>query len=98
MRLRVVLRRQAQAEFDKAIDWYEEQSSGLGVEFANRVQDAFDRIASMPEIHPPVYRDVRQALVRRFPYVIFYRVRGERIVVLAVFHSKRDPKIWKSRL
>jgi toxin ParE1/3/4 len=93
----VVLRRQAQAEFDSAIDWYEQQRSGLGAEFAEQVQDAFDRIASMPEVHPPVYRDVRKALVRRFPHVIFYRVKDDRVVVLAVVHSKRDPEVWKSR-
>jgi plasmid stabilization system protein ParE len=48
-------------------------------------------------MHALVYRDVRKALVRRFPYAIFYRVRNARVVVLAVFHSKRDPNIWKSR-
>jgi plasmid stabilization system protein ParE len=97
MSLPVVLRRQARAEFDAAFDWYERQRAGLGPEFAERVQAVFDRISATPEMHAKVYRDVRRALVRQFPYSVYYRLRTDRVVVLAVFHNKRDPKIWKSR-
>lgn len=97
MSVPVFLRQEAKAEFDAAIDWYEQQQSGLGPEFAERVQAVFDRVSATPEMRPTVYRDVRKALVRQFPYSIFYRVYADRIVVLAVFHNKRNPKIWKSR-
>ena len=97
MSLRVVLRRKACAEFDSAIDWYERQQAGLGVKFANRVQAVFDRILATPEMHAEVYRDVRKALLRQFPYSVYYRIRSDRVVVLAVFHNKRNPDIWKSR-
>ncbi len=97
MSLPIVLRRQARAEFDQAFDWYERQKPGLGVEFAECVQRVFDRISTTPELHAVVYKDVRKALVRKFPYAVFYRIRAGRVVVLAVFHGKRDPSIWKSR-
>jgi toxin ParE1/3/4 len=97
MSLPVVLRRKARAEFDEAVDWYERQQAGLGFEFTDRVQAVFDRISTTPEMHAFVYRDVRKALVRQFPYSIFYRIRADQVVVLAVFHNKRDPNIWKSR-
>jgi len=76
----------------------ERQRVGPGVEFAERVQAVFDGISAMPELHAIVHRDVRKALVRRFPYAVFYRVRAGRVVVLAVFHAKRDPELWKSRI
>jgi len=98
MILPIVLRPKARAEFDEAFDWYEQQQAGLGVEFAERVQAVFDRISAMAELHAIVHRDVRKALVRRFPYAVFYRVRAGRVVVLAVFHAKRDPELWKSRI
>ncbi|QDV38738.1 type II toxin-antitoxin system RelE/ParE family toxin [Tautonia plasticadhaerens] len=98
MSLPLVIRRAARVEFDEAFDWYERQEIGLGVKFADRVQATFDSISAMPELHALVYRDVRKALVKPYPYSIFYRIRGHRVVVLAVFHSKRDPKIWKSRV
>ena len=85
------------AEFDEAFDWYERQRPGLGVEFVERVQDAFDRISRAPELHAIVHRDIRRALVRKFPYSVFYRIRDGQIVVLAVFHGKRNPNVWKRR-
>lgn len=41
--------------------------------------------------------DTRQALVRRFPYRVLYRLLGEEIVVVACFHARRDPSNWKLR-
>jgi plasmid stabilization system protein ParE len=63
----------------------------------DRVQDVLDRISANPELNATVYRDVRKALVRKFLYAAYHRIRANRVVVLAVFHSKRNPDIWKSR-
>jgi plasmid stabilization system protein ParE len=49
-------------------------------------------------MHAVVLGDVRKAVVTRFPYCVFYRPHADRIEVLAVFHSKRDPTIWQSRV
>ena len=46
MSLPVVLRPEARAEFDEAFDWYEQQRSGLGVDFVTQVQEVFDRISA----------------------------------------------------
>lgn len=97
MSLPVVLRRPARAEFDAAIDWYERQQPGLGAEFASQVQVVFDRISATPEMHAVVHRDVRKASVNKFPYLIFYRLRTNKLVVISVFHNKRNPSIWRSR-
>jgi len=70
---------------------------GWGPKFAERVQAVLDRISATPEMHAKVYREVRKALVRQFPYSVYYRLRVDRVVVLAVFHNKRNPNIWKSR-
>ena len=49
MSLSIVMRPAAQEEFDEAVDWYEQQSAGVGVEFLNRVEEALDRISATPE-------------------------------------------------
>lgn len=94
----VVLRLEARTEFHEGFDWYERKRSGLGADFAMRVEETFDRIASNPERCAKVLHEVRRAPVRRFPYSVFYQVETEQLVVIAVFHSKRDPKIWQSRV
>lgn len=97
MRLPVVLRSEARAEFDEAFDWYEQQRGGLGEAFAASAQEAFDYIAEGPERCEQVFQDGRRATLRRFPYSVLYRVEAEQILVLAVFHGKREPFNWQSR-
>lgn len=97
MSVRVVLRPEARAEFDDAFDWYERQWPGLGVDFVAHVQEVFDEIGVRPAMYAEVFPGVHRATVRRIPYSVFYRVEPQQIVVPAVFHSKRDPKIWRER-
>lgn len=94
----IVLRQAARAEFDEAGDWYEAQRPGLGKIFGAAVEAVFRRIADRPRMHGIVLGDVRKAVVKGFPYCVFYRERGKTVVVLAVFHSSRDPKIWQKRV
>jgi plasmid stabilization system protein ParE len=95
--LPVVLRAEAQTEFDEAFDWYEARRPGLGVDFATQVRAVFDRIAANPQLHAVVFADVRKAVVQRFPYCVYYRAEAARVQVLAVFHNRRDPAIWQGR-
>lgn len=55
------------------------------------------RITPNPLAYAVVHRDIRKVIVSKFPYAIYYRIEGNDIVVIAVFHSKRNPKIWKAR-
>ena len=89
---------EARAEFDQATDWYEQQRTGLGTAFVTRVRDVFDRIAADPQRHAMVYRDVRKVLVPKFPYVVLYREAPGEILIVSVFHTSRDPSIWRSRV
>lgn len=97
MTLPIVLRSEAEVEFDEAFDWYDHQQVGLGPEFAAEVQRVFDRISFNPFLHQVVFADIRKGVVRRFPFCIYYRPHPDRIEVIAVFHSRRDPTIWQGR-
>ena len=66
-------------------------------EFSERVHEVLNSIATFPEIHQCIYKDVRRAVVRRFPYLILYRIKPSRVRVIAVFHSRRNPAIWQAR-
>lgn len=89
---------EAREELDRAIDWYEQRQSGLGGTFLIRAQEVLDRISQTPQIHPVIYRDIRQGVLRQFPYVILYREEGVELIVISVFHHSQDPSIWQSRV
>lgn len=73
-------------------------AAGLQADFLLCVEEAFDRIRKAPLGYAVVYRDVRQTLVRRFPYVISYLAEEDRVVVIAVMYGGRDPDLWKARI
>jgi plasmid stabilization system protein ParE len=98
MILPVSLRVEAQVEFDEAFDWYEQQQSGLGLDFLNCVTALIEQISLIPESCEVVFQDIRRAVVQKYPYSILYYLETEQIVVIAVFHSKRNPKIWQKRI
>jgi len=57
-----------------------------------------NRFSPNLELHAKIYKDYRRALVRRFPYAIFYEYTGVKVTVYAFFHASRDPQKWRRRL
>ncbi len=97
MTLRVVFRRAARREFDEAALWYDERRAGLGAEFVAEIDRAIELAAQTPLRFPIEHSDTRCARARRFPYSVFFRAEPRRLVVLAVFHARRDQAVWQSR-
>jgi len=93
----VLIRPAAAADVEEAFLWYERQRRGLGEEFRAELAAALDRVAGSPGLYQVVHRRTHRALLRRFPYGVFYREYPEAVVVVAVMHVRRDPRRWKSR-
>lgn len=97
MPYQIIIRPEAENDIIDAFDWYEARSPGLGLEFVRCIDASFDMILESPELYQYVYKNIRRALPQRFPYGIFYLIENEKIIVLAVLHAKRDPKLLKQR-
>ena len=93
----MIIRPEAEADLVIARAWYEQQREGLGAAFLLCVEEMLDRIDRTPVLYPVVYRDVRRAFTRRFPYAVYYRVADNDVVVLGILHTRRDPQEWQSR-
>ena len=78
-------------------DWYEERRVGLGHEFLAEIKAVFTKIQEDPQRHAVMYRNVRRALARRFPYKVFYSVEVDKAEVIGVVHAKRHPRFWQAR-
>jgi toxin ParE1/3/4 len=90
--------RQAKNESEESKEYYESKRLGLGREFAQEVDKTLQRIEERPEQFPEVYKTVRKALLDRFPFCIFFRIKEAVIQIIAVFHTSRDPEKWKGRV
>ncbi len=91
--MRIAFRPEAQEELLEAQAWYEARADGLGMEFARAFEAALLSALRRPDGFHVVEDDLRRVLLRRFPYTLFYRVRGEEFLVVAVFHHRRDPGV-----
>lgn len=92
-----VFRPAAAADIEQAFVWYEEARPGLGEEFLAEVFVGVQAVLDRPESFPIVHRHTRRALVRRFPYALFFRLLADRVVFLACFHVRRKPTAWQHR-
>lgn len=97
MTFEIIVWPEAENDLAEAFNWYEEQNSGLGLEFMRCVDAAFDTIIVNPELYGKVYKNIRRALINRFPYGVFYLIDERKVIILAVFHARRDPVLLKER-
>jgi plasmid stabilization system protein ParE len=97
MSLPLIITPEAEQDLADARSWYEGKRAGLGERFVLCVEAALDQIRRIPEGATEVYPGIRRVVVRQFPYGVFYRIDTDQIAVIAVYHSKRDPRGWQER-
>ena len=97
--MKLAFRPSAKAEFLEAIAWYETRKPGLGREFHQEVREALKNAQTNPGRYRKVRGEVRVIRLKRFwQFSVFFIIRFQRFLVIAVFHAKRDPEILKKRL
>lgn len=94
----LILAPQAAGDIAEAYDWYEARRIGLGEEFLSCVDACIETVCRTSEIYAKIHQNYRRALVRRFPYAVFYEYAGETVTVYSVFHTSQDPDKWRQRL
>ena len=97
MAYKLELHELAEDELWEAVDWYDKQKKKLGREFAKTLQVLMKAIKTRPLLYPVVSKKRRKAVLKRFPYIVIFEIKGDTIFVLAIFHTRRNPKIWKKR-
>jgi plasmid stabilization system protein ParE len=95
---RFIVRPLAEADLEDAARWYDGERAGLAGRFLTDVDRTFARIHERPLQFPTVSSDVRRALMHTFPYAVYFQISDEAILVLAVLHLRRNPKVWRARV
>jgi plasmid stabilization system protein ParE len=98
MAAELVVAPEVEQDLDEAYGWYECRQVGLGEESLSCVDACIHAICRMPEMCATVHKEYRRALVRRFPYAVFYEHVAGTVTVLGVFHTARHPEAWRQRL
>ena len=96
---RLIVLPMAEQDIKHSVEWYNEQRIGLGADFVRVLDDTFSSLSQHPLAFPLVKLEIRKYVLKDFPYNIFYvyKDKEDTVYVLAVFHVKRNPNVWKKR-
>jgi toxin ParE1/3/4 len=89
---------EAENDFDNSFDYYYNESSQIANAFFQRINTSLEIIRKSPLSFQVIHKDLRKFSVNQFPFVIYFQVVDFTIRILAIFHTSRNPKIWKERL
>lgn len=98
MSYNVRLRPELLDDASEAYGWYEERGTGLGDEFLRTVYAAIARIQRNPTLLRKVYSEFRRLYLRRFPYLLYYRIEHGTIIFILLFHCARHPRLMRREL
>ena len=98
MAVEIIFAPKVEQDVAEAYAWYEGSRVGLGEEFLSCIDACVEAICRTPEMHAVVHKNYRRALIRRFPYAVFYEYTGGVATVYCIFHTSRDPAKWAQRL
>ena len=87
----------AELDLDSIQEWYALHDVALFQKFDKEFDACLKLIEANPFQFPVIHNYIRRALLKRFPYSIFFKVKDEKIFVLSVIHHRRNPKVWKQR-
>ncbi len=88
----------AAAEIGNAIAWYGNPDVGQSTAFVQELERTEAHLRSRPELYQRVEGEIRRAVLRRFPYSLFYVIENEVILVLACMHHHQKPRSRKDLL
>lgn len=94
---RLFISREAEADLAEVIEWLADRSPELPARYEADLEHVYSSILDHPEFWPVVYRRFHRALLRKFPYSVFYVVETDAIVVMGVVHQAREESTWKRR-
>lgn len=87
----------AERDIRDAFLWYEDQSDNLGLTFETQISQTIDNIQKNPLKIQVRYNQTRVAFLKKFPYAVHFNIIGNEIIILAVFHTRQNPKKWRTK-
>lgn len=88
----------AEKDLEKALKYYFEIDEVLEIKFLKYLEHTFDKILQFPNIYPYENEVVQKVIVEKFPYIVLYEQHKGMVMILAIFHTKRDPNTLIDRV
>jgi plasmid stabilization system protein ParE len=96
---KVKIDQEALLDLQEIIEWYNNQAQGIGARFFKQITSQINSLKKAPFAYSNRYADVRCMIIKKFPFMVHYKIDSDQklIIIFAVFHTSRNPKIWEER-
>ena len=88
----------AEIDLKSSFEYYFYEDSQVADSFFKQINISFEEIKQDPEMFPIVYGSIRKYVLKKFPFVIYYRIDNVIVQIIAIFHTSRNPQIWNERI
>lgn len=95
---KIELSDEAEKDFDKSYQYYANENEKVADNFFQQVDKSLNKISESPDTFQKAYKNVRKYVMKKFPFIIYYQTTQLVVRVIAIFHTSRNPEIWKERV
>lgn len=88
---------EAEIDFDSSYLYYSDDSFTLADSFYKQIDESLETIRKYPLSFQKIHKNIRKFTVKHFPFIIYYQIEKNTIQIIAIFHTSRNPRIWKER-
>jgi len=88
----------AQKDLASALEYYDDQSKGLGADFLDELEAAIGRVLAHPNAWRKISENHRCCRMRRFPFGVIYSIESNVVLISAIMDLHRNPEEWNKRL
>jgi len=96
-KFKIDLSDEAEKDFEESYNYYLDQNEKVADKFYNEVNKSLDAISTNPDIYVLFFKDIKKYVLKKFPFIIYYQFKDLVVKVIAIFHTSRNPEIWKKR-
>ncbi len=94
---KIEISNEAEDDFTNAYEFYAKKNKELADNFYRFVDQSLNKIANNPKGFQKSFKNIHRHVMKKFPFVIYYLITNTTIQVIAIFHTSRNPEIWKDR-
>ena len=98
MKWTLIVEPPAERDAQIGIAFYSSRDPKLADRLARKLGQTLKSIRANPYRWAEVEDGIREAIVDRWPYAIYYRVGEGSIHVFCIFNTSRDPQEWMDRI
>ena len=89
--MKIKLHEKAEKDLQEALDYYFEIDSKLEKNFISYLEQTFNKILKFPNLYQYETKTAQKTLMDTFPYIVIYEKYEDIIMILAIFHTSRNP-------